>query len=62
MKDQRTKVVATRITINLAKLIEDHCKGDSHVNTADFVRDAIREKLQRDAPEHYHKLLREGKE
>jgi len=60
MDGRKTKIVATRVTLNLAKLIEEYCKRDAHVNLADFLRDAIREKLQRDVPELYSKLFQEA--
>lgn len=58
----RTRVVATRVTVRCAELIElieEFCRRDAHVNPADFIRDAIREKLQRDAPELYRQLFME---
>lgn len=57
MKDD-TKVVSTRVTLRLAKLIDKICKN-AHLNPADFIRDAIRDKLQREAPDLYHKFLQE---
>jgi len=43
----KTKVVAARITLAAAKEIEGYCRYSGYVNNSDFVRDAIREKLQR---------------
>jgi hypothetical protein len=48
MKGEKTKVVATRVTMKTAELIEEFCKRDAHVNTAGFIRDAIRDKRQKD--------------
>jgi len=62
MDYERTKVVATRVTPNLARLIEEYCRRDAHVNPADFIRDAIREKIQRDAPKLYKKLFQEARQ
>jgi Arc/MetJ-type ribon-helix-helix transcriptional regulator len=59
MDGSKTKIVATRVTLSLDELIEEYCKRDAHVNRADFVRDAIREKLQREVPELYSKLFQE---
>jgi hypothetical protein len=53
MSVEKTKVVATRVTKKTAELIAEFCKRDTHVNPADFIRDAIRDKLQREAPELY---------
>jgi len=60
MNSGKTKTVATRITVNLARIMEEYCKRDAHVNISDFIRDAIREKLQRDAPELYRQLFLEA--
>ena len=40
--------------------MEKYIELDAHVTESDFVREAIREKIQRDAPELYKKLF-EGK-
>ena len=58
MKNE-TKVVSTRVTLRLAALIEEFCKRDAHLNPADFIRDAIRHKLQKEAPDLYRKFLKE---
>ena len=58
MKNE-TKVVSTRVTLQLAELIEEFCRRDAHINAADFIRDAIRDKLQTEAPELYQKFLQE---
>ena len=57
MKDE-TKVVSTRVTLRLAKLIERACKN-AHLNPADFFRDAIRHQVQKEAPDLYQKFLQE---
>lgn len=56
--NEKTKVVATRVTPQLAELIREICRRDAHVNPADFIRDAVREKIQRDAPELYRELFK----
>ena len=53
MEWKKTKTVATRVTSPLLRLIEEYLRRDAHMNTADFIRDAIREKLKRDVPELY---------
>ncbi len=60
IKAEKTKVVATRVTNRTAELIEEFCRRDGHVNVADFIRDAIREKLQREAPELYRRFFEEA--
>jgi len=58
MKNPKLKVVSTRVTEPLARAIEEYLRIDAHVSPADFIRDAIREKLKNDAPELYRKMLR----
>jgi Arc/MetJ-type ribon-helix-helix transcriptional regulator len=57
LEKPKLKVVSTRVTEPLAKAIEEYLHMDAHVSPADFVRDAIREKLKRDAPQLYNKML-----
>ena len=60
MEKEKTKVVATRVTQRFADLIEEYCRQDAHVNSADLIRDALREKIQRDAPDLYKRLFAES--
>lgn len=54
----RTKTIATRVTIPFAKMIDRYLERACHVTPADFVRDAIREKIRRDAPNLYDNLFK----
>ena len=56
----RTKTIATRVTFPFAKLIDRYLEKDCHVTPADFIRDAIREKIRRDAPNLYDNLFKEN--
>jgi hypothetical protein len=58
MEKEKTKVVSTRVTQRFADLIEKYCRQDAHVNSADLIRDALREKIQHDAPELYAQLFK----
>jgi hypothetical protein len=60
MKAEKTKIVATRVTVKTGELIKEFCRRDGHVNIADFIRDAIREKLQKEAPELYRRFFEEA--
>jgi len=55
--EQRSHVLAFRVTKSLHKLIRMYLERDIHVNESDFIREAVREKIQRDAPELYKQLL-----
>jgi Arc/MetJ-type ribon-helix-helix transcriptional regulator len=48
-----------RIPSTLKELIERYVALDCHVNISDFARDAIREKIKRDAPQFYKQIFRE---
>lgn len=50
-------VVSARVPKTLKTLISKIVEIDGHMNESDFVRDAIREKIQRDAPELYKQLF-----
>jgi len=56
----KTKTVATRVTMPLARIIKNYLERDCHVTPADFLRDAIREKIRRDAPDLYENLFKGG--
>ncbi|GAH57637.1 unnamed protein product [marine sediment metagenome] len=50
--------INVRITSTLKKLIEKYVDLDTHINLSDFARDAIREKIKRDAPWFLEEILR----
>ena len=50
--------VSFRIPKTLKEIIEEYVKNDLHVNVSDFFREALREKIQRDAPELYKALIK----
>lgn len=54
---QKTKVIATRVTQRYAQVLEEFARKDAYINCADLLRDALREKLQRDAPELCRQVL-----
>lgn len=49
-----------RIPQRLKELMQRYVEIDAHVNESDLTRDAIREKIQRDAPELYRELIKRG--
>lgn len=46
-----------RIPLTLKELIAKYIKCDMHTNASEFTRDALREKLAKDAPELYKQLF-----
>lgn len=59
-KEQREAAISARIPVPLKSLIQKFVAMDTHINESDFIRDAIREKIQRDAPHLYKNLFKEG--
>jgi hypothetical protein len=49
-----------RLPATLRKLIEEYVKRDMHTNASEFTRDALREKLAKDAPELYARFFKEA--
>jgi len=50
--------INVRVTPNLKKIIERYIDLDTYINVSDFARDAIREKIKRDAPGLIEDLLK----
>lgn len=48
-----------RIPATLKDFMERYVAMDCHVNISDFAREAIREKIKRDAPQFYKQLKEE---
>jgi len=53
----RTETIGVRITKQSRKLIRKYLERDQHINESDFIRDAIREKIERDAPDLVNELF-----
>ena len=49
--------INARIPRNLKDLMQQFIARDTHINESDLVRDAIREKIQREAPDLYRRLF-----
>jgi len=54
-----TKTLSTRVSTSFLELIEKYLDRDTHLNPSDFLRDAAREKIRRDAPELYSSMFKE---
>jgi len=50
--------INVRVTSTLKKIIEKYVDLDTHINVSDFTRDALREKIKRDAPWFIEEILR----
>lgn len=57
MAKEKDVIIAFRAPITLKDMVKEFIALDAHMNESDFYRDAVREKIQRDAPELYKKLF-----
>jgi Arc/MetJ-type ribon-helix-helix transcriptional regulator len=60
-KEKQDSVVSARIPPRLKRLVGEFIKRDAHLNESDLLRDALREKIKREAPELYNQLFQEVK-
>jgi len=49
--------VTVRMPRTLKRLMTEFVARDTHINESDLVRDSLREKIQRDAPDLYRALF-----
>ena len=59
---KREAAISARIPYTLKKLMQKFVALDAHINESDFIRDAIREKILREAPGLYKQLFQEASE
>jgi len=62
MKTQKDATINVRIPGPFKTLIQKFVAMDTHMNESDFIRAAIKEKIQRDAPGLYKKLFEKESE
>jgi len=57
--NQEVKVtqIVVRMPSTLRRLIEEHLRRDTHMDLSEFTRDALREKLAREAPDLYRAIF-----
>ena len=48
---QKTKVIAARVSLDFAEILENIVKRDAYVNLSDLLRDALRTKVCHDTLE-----------
>ena len=53
--------LGVRIPLKLRQIMDEHVCCDTHMNASEFVRDSIREKLHKEAPDLYERLVRAKK-
>lgn len=52
--------LTARLPAKLSHILKAHVSRDTHMNESEFVRDAIREKLQREAGDLYESIVHES--
>ncbi len=50
--------LSVRVPTKLRDILRAHVGRDTHMNNSEFVREAIREKLQREASDLYARMVR----
>lgn len=54
---KETVFVGVKMPKTLRELIEQHLLKDTHQSLSEFIRDAIRQKIQTEAPQMYNRLF-----
>lgn len=57
--ERQDAVVSARVPVKLKRLVAEFVQRDTHLNESDFVRDALREKIRREAPDLHKQLFKE---
>jgi len=54
---KETVNINIRVTSTLKKIIEKYIDQDTYINISEFARDALREKIKRDAPRFFEEMF-----
>jgi len=57
---ENTKVVASRVRPRFAQIMDICRRQDAYKNRSELIREALKEKLQRDVPDLYKRYLAGG--
>jgi len=57
---KETVNINVRVTPTLKKIIDKYLDSDTYINVSEFTRDALREKIKRDAPRFFEEMFREA--
>jgi len=60
MSDEKMVQLNIRVPHNLKKIMKEYIQLDAHKDLSELTRDALREKIQRDAPRLYKNLFKRG--
>lgn len=56
-EESKTCSIGVRITGPMKSLLDRYLSMDAHVSYGDLIRDALREKIKREAPDLYNELF-----
>jgi len=59
-KQKEEAVIAARVSQTLKALIQKYIAQDTHLNESELIRDAVRQKIQKEAPILYQELFKGG--
>jgi len=59
-EEKRCVIITFKAPQSLKELIKKYIEQDTYISRSDFLRDAAREKIQRDTPELYRSLFKTG--
>lgn len=62
MAKEKDVVIGFRAPATLREIVKEFVSLDTHMNESDFYRDAVRQKIQREAPELYKRLFEKERE
>ena len=60
MSDEKMVQLNIRVPQNLKKIMKEYIELDAHKDLSELTRDALRQKIQRDAPHLYRSLFKEN--
>ncbi|MFC1487616.1 hypothetical protein ACFLRN_08030 [Thermoproteota archaeon] len=60
MRTEKMAQLNVRIPQNLKKLMKEYIELDAHKDLSELTRDALRHKIQKDAPQLYRSLFKEN--
>lgn len=60
MEKTNELIIAARVPKKLKELIQKFLERDTHMNESDLIRDAIREKIKREAPGLFEEVFSEA--
>ena len=59
MSDEKMVQLNIRVPQNLKKMMKEYIELDAHKDLSELTRDALRQKIKRDAPHLYQNLFKE---